>query len=116
MLQDENAEKAKIVMKAMLQMDKIDIKTLKQAYEQRIVIPIIVEVASSASSSEKKPPAAPCSGSTSTKNYLDLCGFNNNGTFVEAFRCTGDRNCCLDLEKPFDRSCQHKGKPGQICY
>src|SRR3989475_11744741 len=34
MLQDENAEKAKIVMKAMLQMDKIDIKTLKQAYEQ----------------------------------------------------------------------------------
>ena len=34
MLQDENAEKAKRVMKAMLQMDKIDIKTLRQAYEQ----------------------------------------------------------------------------------
>src|SRR2546426_1659601 len=49
MLRDEDAEKSKRVMKAMLQMDKIDIKTLKQAYEQRIVIPIIVEVASSAS-------------------------------------------------------------------
>ena len=34
MLQDEDAEKSKRVMKAMLQMDKIDIKTLKQAYEQ----------------------------------------------------------------------------------
>ncbi len=34
MLQDENAEKAKRVMKAMLQMDKLDIKTLRQAYEQ----------------------------------------------------------------------------------
>jgi predicted 3-demethylubiquinone-9 3-methyltransferase (glyoxalase superfamily) len=34
MLQDEDAERSKRVMKAMLQMDKIDIKTLKQAYEQ----------------------------------------------------------------------------------
>jgi predicted 3-demethylubiquinone-9 3-methyltransferase (glyoxalase superfamily) len=34
MLQDKDAEKSERVMKAMLQMDKIDIKTLKQAYEQ----------------------------------------------------------------------------------
>jgi predicted 3-demethylubiquinone-9 3-methyltransferase (glyoxalase superfamily) len=34
MLQDRDAEKSKRVMNAMLQMDKIDIKTLKQAYEQ----------------------------------------------------------------------------------
>jgi len=34
MLQDEDAEKSKRVMKAMLQMDKIDIKALKQASEQ----------------------------------------------------------------------------------
>jgi predicted 3-demethylubiquinone-9 3-methyltransferase (glyoxalase superfamily) len=34
-LQDKDAEKAKRVMEAMLQMDKIDIKTLKQAYEQQ---------------------------------------------------------------------------------
>ncbi|MFY9610146.1 MAG: hypothetical protein WAU45_16220 [Blastocatellia bacterium] len=33
MLQDKDPEKAKRVMGAMLQMDKIDIKTLKQAYE-----------------------------------------------------------------------------------
>lgn len=35
MLQDKDAEKSKRVMKAMLQMDKIDIGGLKQAYEQR---------------------------------------------------------------------------------
>jgi len=35
MLQDKDAEKSKRVMKAMLQMDKIDIKTLEQAYEQQ---------------------------------------------------------------------------------
>jgi len=35
MLQDKDAEKSKRVMKAMLQMDKIDIQTLKQAYEQQ---------------------------------------------------------------------------------
>jgi predicted 3-demethylubiquinone-9 3-methyltransferase (glyoxalase superfamily) len=35
MLQDKDAEKSKRVMKAMLQMDKIDIKALKQAYEQQ---------------------------------------------------------------------------------
>ncbi len=35
MLQDKDPEKAKRVMQAMLQMDKIDIKTLKQAYEQK---------------------------------------------------------------------------------
>ena len=35
MLQDKDAEKSKRVMKAMLQMDKIDIKTLKQAYERQ---------------------------------------------------------------------------------
>ena len=35
MLQDKNAEKSSRVMKAMLQMNKIDIKTLKQAYEQK---------------------------------------------------------------------------------
>lgn len=33
MLQDKDPEKAKRVMEAMLQMDKIDIKKLKQAYE-----------------------------------------------------------------------------------
>ena len=32
MLQDKDAEKARRVMKAMLQMDKIDIKTLERAY------------------------------------------------------------------------------------
>ena len=35
MLNDKDAEKSKRVMQAMLQMDKIAIKTLKQAYEQR---------------------------------------------------------------------------------
>jgi predicted 3-demethylubiquinone-9 3-methyltransferase (glyoxalase superfamily) len=35
MLQDTDAEKAKRVMQAMLQMDKIDIKTLQQAYDQQ---------------------------------------------------------------------------------
>lgn len=35
MLQDKDATKSSRVMKAMLQMDKIDIKGLKQAYEQR---------------------------------------------------------------------------------
>ena len=34
-LQDKDAEKSRRVMKAMLQMDKIDIKTLKQAYERK---------------------------------------------------------------------------------
>jgi len=34
MLQDKDPEKSKRVMQAMLQMHKIDIKTLKQAYEQ----------------------------------------------------------------------------------
>lgn len=34
MLQDKDAEKSKRVMKAMLQMHKIDIKSLKHAYEQ----------------------------------------------------------------------------------
>jgi predicted 3-demethylubiquinone-9 3-methyltransferase (glyoxalase superfamily) len=35
MLQDKDAEKSKRVMKAMLQMDKIDIERLKQAYEDQ---------------------------------------------------------------------------------
>jgi len=35
MLQDRDVEKSERVMKAMLQMNKIDIKTLKQAYEQK---------------------------------------------------------------------------------
>ena len=35
MLSDPDPEKSQRVMKAMLQMGKIDIKTLKQAYEQR---------------------------------------------------------------------------------
>lgn len=35
MLQDQDAEKSKRVMEAMLQMDKIDIKTLKEAYDRR---------------------------------------------------------------------------------
>ena len=35
MLQDKDSEKAERVMKAMLQMQKIDIKTLKQAYERK---------------------------------------------------------------------------------
>ena len=35
MLQDKNALKLERVMKAMLQMNKLDIKTLKQAYEQQ---------------------------------------------------------------------------------
>lgn len=34
MLQDKDPEKSKRVMEAVLQMNKIDIKTLKQAYEQ----------------------------------------------------------------------------------
>ena len=34
MLQDKNPRKAQNVMKAMLQMDKIDIKRLQQAYDQ----------------------------------------------------------------------------------
>jgi predicted 3-demethylubiquinone-9 3-methyltransferase (glyoxalase superfamily) len=35
MLQDEDSEKSERVMKAMLQMQKIDIKTLKEAYERK---------------------------------------------------------------------------------
>lgn len=35
MLQDEDAEKTQRVMEAMLKMEKIDIRTLKQAYAQR---------------------------------------------------------------------------------
>lgn len=35
MLQDKDAEKSQRVMEAMLQMDKIDIKTLRQAYDRR---------------------------------------------------------------------------------
>ena len=35
MLQDKDAQKSKAVMQAMLKMDKIDMKTLKQAYEQQ---------------------------------------------------------------------------------
>ncbi len=35
MLQDKDAEKANRVMKAMLQMDKIDISRLRQAYDER---------------------------------------------------------------------------------
>jgi len=35
MLQDKDGEKSKRVMNAMLQMDKLDIKTLKQAYERQ---------------------------------------------------------------------------------
>jgi len=35
MLQDKDAEKSERVMNAMLKMDKIEIKTLKQAYEQQ---------------------------------------------------------------------------------
>jgi predicted 3-demethylubiquinone-9 3-methyltransferase (glyoxalase superfamily) len=34
MLQDTNPEKSKRVMQALLQMDKLDIATLQQAYEQ----------------------------------------------------------------------------------
>ena len=34
LLQDKNAEKSQRVMKAMMQMQKIDIKALRQAYEQ----------------------------------------------------------------------------------
>src|SRR6202022_1451182 len=35
MLRDKDPEKSKRVMNAMLKMDKIDIKTLKQAYDQQ---------------------------------------------------------------------------------
>jgi predicted 3-demethylubiquinone-9 3-methyltransferase (glyoxalase superfamily) len=35
MLQDKDTEKSKRVMQAMLQMDKLDINTLKQAYQQQ---------------------------------------------------------------------------------
>ena len=35
MLNDNDAEKSKRVMQAMLQMDKIDLQTLRLAYEQR---------------------------------------------------------------------------------
>ena len=34
MMQDKNAEKTERVMKALLEMKKLDIKTLKQAYEK----------------------------------------------------------------------------------
>jgi predicted 3-demethylubiquinone-9 3-methyltransferase (glyoxalase superfamily) len=34
MMKDKDAAKSRRVMKSMLQMDKLDIKTLKQAYEQ----------------------------------------------------------------------------------
>jgi predicted 3-demethylubiquinone-9 3-methyltransferase (glyoxalase superfamily) len=35
LMRDKDAVKAQRVMQAMLQMDKLDIKTLKQAYDQR---------------------------------------------------------------------------------
>ena len=35
MMQDKDAENSERVMKALLQMDKLDIETLKQAYEQK---------------------------------------------------------------------------------
>jgi predicted 3-demethylubiquinone-9 3-methyltransferase (glyoxalase superfamily) len=35
MLQDKNAEKSERVMKALLQMRKLDIKTLREAFEQK---------------------------------------------------------------------------------
>ena len=35
MLQDKDAAKSSRVMKAMLQMDKLEIKSLRQAYEQQ---------------------------------------------------------------------------------
>jgi predicted 3-demethylubiquinone-9 3-methyltransferase (glyoxalase superfamily) len=35
MMQDKDSEKSDRVMKALLQMDKIDIKTLKEAYDQK---------------------------------------------------------------------------------
>ncbi len=35
MMQDKDSKKSERVMKALLQMDKIDLKTLKQAYEQK---------------------------------------------------------------------------------
>ena len=35
MLRDKNAEKSERVMKALLQMKKLDVKTLEQAYQQR---------------------------------------------------------------------------------
>ena len=35
MLRDKNSEKSERVMKALLQMKKLDIKTLEQAYQQR---------------------------------------------------------------------------------
>ena len=35
MIQDKDAEKSKRVMQAMLQMDKLDINALKQAYQQQ---------------------------------------------------------------------------------
>ena len=35
MIQDKDAEKSKRVMQTMLQMDKLDINTLKQAYQQQ---------------------------------------------------------------------------------
>jgi predicted 3-demethylubiquinone-9 3-methyltransferase (glyoxalase superfamily) len=38
MLQDQDAEKAERVMKAMLPMDKLDIQRLEQAYEQEPVV------------------------------------------------------------------------------
>jgi predicted 3-demethylubiquinone-9 3-methyltransferase (glyoxalase superfamily) len=35
MLQDKDAERSKRVMKAMLQMDRLDVERLREAYEQR---------------------------------------------------------------------------------
>jgi RHS repeat-associated protein len=78
-----------------------------------LAIPIFVGIASSNSTSDKKPPDGKCSASRSKANYTDLCKWEENGRFVEAFRCEGNVNCCLDLEKVFDRECEHKGKPGQ---
>jgi predicted 3-demethylubiquinone-9 3-methyltransferase (glyoxalase superfamily) len=40
MLSDKDAEKSRRVMEAMLQMDRIDIKTLRQAYEQELNNPL----------------------------------------------------------------------------
>jgi hypothetical protein len=37
MLQDKNAEKSERVMKALLQMRKLDIKTLREAFEQKMI-------------------------------------------------------------------------------
>jgi len=74
-----------------------------------LTIPIIV-AASADSNSDKK---AACSFHTDKHDFLGLCDFNGQGTFVERFACTGDWSCCDDFEEDWVKRCKQKGKYGQ---